>query len=72
MLPRKGTQETVNTTKELLVPGKVVSGILPEEMKTAVDSKLRDNRAAFRQDTDLSRQNNTPGFSIRQDRSPHH
>ena len=32
------------------VPGKALNRILPERMKTAADSKLRDHLAGFRQD----------------------
>jgi hypothetical protein len=50
-LPKKGDLRDCNNYREIIlrsVPGKVLSRILLERLKEAVDPKLRDHQAGFR------------------------
>ena len=52
-LPKKGDQSECENYRGLMllsVPGKVLNRIMLERLKAAVDRKLRDHQAGFRQE----------------------
>ena len=52
-LPKKGDMSSCNNWRGIMllsIPGKVLTRIILERLKTALDKKLRDEQAGFRQD----------------------
>ena len=52
-LPKKGDMSSCNNWRGIMlrsIPGKVLTRIILERLKTAFDKKLRDEQAGFRQD----------------------
>ena len=52
-LPKKGDLSSCNNLRGIMllsIPGKVLTRIIPERLKTALDRRLRDEQAGFRQD----------------------